>query len=141
MSEFKDYREIESVLNLYTTALDTREFERLRDVFTPDALVSYPALDVQCDGVEAVIELVTGALAQCGSTQHLLGNVEIDVQGDQASASCYLQAIHLGLGDFEGEIYTVWGQYRDKLKKTASGWRISYRELAYIHDSGDIGLG
>lgn len=97
-------------------------------------------MGVECRGVDSVIELVSEFLGRCGNTQHLLGNFQINVQGDRATASCYLQAIHEGLGDYSGQLLTVWGEYRDELQRTGDSWRISYRELAVISSQGDIGL-
>jgi len=140
VSEYhNDYREIEAVLNRYASSLDKKKYARLSEVFTPEATANYIGL-AECKGLDSIIKLVSGVLDQCGHTQHLLGNIQIDVQGERATASCYLQAIHVGLGEYSDQVYTVWGEYRDQLVKTAAGWRISYRELAVIHAQGNIGL-
>jgi len=140
MSEHQnDCREIEAVMIRYASALDKKQYGRLSDVFTPEGTANYIGL-AECKGLDSIIKLVSGVLDRCGQTQHLLGNVQIDVQGDRATASCYLNAIHVGLGDYSGQVYTVWGEYRDQLVRTAAGWRISYRELSPIHAQGDIGL-
>jgi len=130
---------IESVLFLYAQSLDTKRYARLTEVFTPDATANYVGM-AECKGVESIIGLVSGVLDRCGNTQHLLGNVQIDVQGDKATSSCYLQAIHVGLGDYSDRLLTIWGEYRDQLVRTSAGWRISYRELTTLHAQGDIGL-
>jgi len=134
-----DLHEVEAVLLRYASALDKKEYERLREVFIPDAIANYVGL-AECKGLDSIIELVSGVLDRCGPTQHLLGNIKIGIQDKEATASCYLQAIHVGLGDYAGQLHTVWGEYRDRLVKTEAGWRISFRELAVIHAQGDIGL-
>ncbi len=140
MSEHpNDYREIEAVLIRYASALDSKQYQRLSEVFTREATANYIGL-TECKGLDSIIELVSSVLDQCGHTQHLLGNIQVDIQGDRATASCYLQAIHVGLGDYSDQVYTVWGEYRDQLVKTEAGWRISYRELTMLHVQGDIGL-
>ena len=110
------------------------------EVFTAGAIANYVGL-AECKGLDSIRQLISGVLDRCGTTQHLLGNVQIDLKGAEATSSCYLQAIHLGLGDYAQQVYTVWGEYRDRLVKTADGWRISYRELEVLHAQGDIGLG
>jgi len=135
----RDHQEIEAVLNRYAAALDQKQYGRLTEVFTPEAVAHYVGL-TECRGVDSIIGLVSGVLDQCGNTQHLLGNVQIDVQGDEATASCYLQAIHVGLGDYSDQLFIVWGEYRDRLVRTGAGWRISHRELTTLHAQGDIGL-
>mgnify|MGYP003700406985 CR=1 FL=1 len=131
---------IEKVLNRYATALDSRNWSELAEVFAPDATANYQGIGL-CNGLGEIVELVKSVLGQCGPTQHLLGNVDVQVNGSEAQARCYLQAIHVGIGDYEGQILTVWGEYRDELRRTPAGWRIVYRELAGIHTEGDIGLG
>lgn len=130
---------IQSVLNLYATALDARDWAALDGVFTADASANYGELG-EFRGRQAIVDLVSHVLNQCGPTQHLLGNYRIAVDGDSATAACYLQAIHVGLGAHQGKLMTVWGEYRDRLVKTADGWRIVHRQLAGIHAEGDIGV-
>jgi len=140
LSEYhNDYREIGAVLLRYASALDKKQYDRLDEVFTPEGTANYIGL-AECKGLGSIVKLVSGVLDQCDHTQHLLGNIQIDVQGNRATASCYLQAIHVGLGEYSDQVYTVWGEYRDQLVKTAAGWRISYRELSVLHTQGDIGL-
>ena len=134
-----DCRDIETVLLRYASALDNKQYDRLREVFIPEATANYVGL-AECKGLDSIIELVSGVLDRCGPTQHLLGNVQADVHGNEATATCYLQAIHVGLGEYADQLHTVWGEYRDRLVKTEAGWRISHRELAVIHAQGDIGL-
>jgi 3-phenylpropionate/cinnamic acid dioxygenase small subunit len=135
----EDYREIRSVLIRYASALDKKQYDRLDEVFVPEATANYIGL-ASLEGLDSIVKLVSGVLDRCGNTQHLLGNMEMALQGDRATASCYLQAIHVGLGEYSDQVYTVWGEYRDQLVKTAAGWRISHRELAVLHETGDIGL-
>jgi len=140
MSEkYDDRQEIEAVLYRYAMCLDTKQYARLTEVFTPEASADYVGVG-ECRGLDSIIGLVSGVLDQCGNTQHLLGNVQIDLQGDKATSRCYLQAIHAGLGDYADQLMIVWGEYRDRLVKTPAGWRISYRELVTLHAQGDIGL-
>lgn len=140
MSDLQDdRREIEAVLFRYAQALDTKQYAGLTEVFVPEATARYAGIG-EFTGVESIIGLVSGVLDRCGNTQHLLGNVTIDVQGSEATASCYLQAIHVGLGNYSSQLLIIWGEYRDRLVKTPAGWRISYRELTTLHSQGDIGL-
>jgi len=140
VSEYhNDYREIEAVIIRYASALDKKQYELLGEVFTPEATANYVGL-AKCEGLDSIIKLVSGVLDQCGNTQHLLGNIQIELDGNHAKASCYLQAIHVGLGDHSDQVLTVWGEYKDQLVKTAAGWRITFRELSQLHAEGDIGL-
>ena len=130
---------IQSVLDLYATALDNRDWAALDEVFAAEASTHYEGMG-HFDGRDAIVRFISQVLNQCGSTQHLLGNYRIEIDGDTATAKCYLAAIHAGIGDYQGQTQTVWGEYRDRLVKTPAGWRIVHRELAGIHGEGDVGI-
>ena len=134
-----DYRVIERVLVDYATALDSKQYHLLGDVFTADAQVEYTGIG-RCDGLAEVQALVSRVLDQCAETQHILSNYCIDIDGDTARARCYLQALHVGKGDFSGKTMTVWGEYIDELKRLSGSWRIHKRQLRTLHSEGDIGL-
>jgi len=136
-----DIEAIRGVLTLYAKSLDRRDFAAMTRVFMPDATGEYHAAG-RYRGIEELCGLFSRVLGQCGPTQHLLGSMDIEVRGDTATASTYLQAIHIGIKPgFEGGRMTVWGEYRDQLVRTPQGWRIRHRELAPIHAEGDIGIG
>jgi len=129
---------IEDLLNRYATALDARDWAALDEVFAPDATAHFQGVGI-CEDRDAIVDVIRSVLGQCGPTQHLLTNMRIEINGQEAQAKTYLQAIHAGLGKYTGEKMTVWGEYRDTLKRTPQGWRIVRRELAGIHAEGDIG--
>ncbi|MCL6692370.1 nuclear transport factor 2 family protein [Pseudomonas sp. R3.Fl] len=134
-----DQARIQAVLIRYATALDGHEWEGLHQVFVPEAVAYYAGVG-DFHGRDAIVAVVRDFLEGCGSTQHLLGNVRIQVSGDQAQAQCYLQAIHAGVGSFVGQTMTVWGEYSDRLERRAEGWRIVERRLQVQHVSGDVGV-
>ena len=136
---FADHLEIQSVVNLYASALDKQQWSALEGVFTEDAVADFVGIGA-CEGRQAITDLVTSVLTQCAATQHLLGNISIQVSGDRATATCYLSAMHAGLGDYASDIFTVWGEYADQLIRTSEGWRIAHRTLTTMHATGDIGL-
>ena len=92
---FSDHLEIQSVLNLYASAIDKRHWSQLEQVFTPDAVANFIGIG-QFEGRQAITDLISSVLCQCAATQHLLGNYEIQVNGDEAHTTCYLSAMHAG---------------------------------------------
>lgn len=133
-------REIEDLILDYAIALDRKEYDLLDHIFTTDTHVEYLGI-AECQGCDEVKGLVSSVLEQCTETQHILSNIRIKLNGRSASASCYLQAIHVGKGDYDGQLLTIWGEYVDELTLTDAGWRISKRQLRTIFSQGDIGLG
>ena len=124
-----DYVAIVAVLNRYADVCDTKEFERFVDVFTADATMDYSTIpDVHVGHARS---RTTCAATSEGAvpTQHLLGNYEVDVDGDAARASCKVRAFHLGIGEQEGETFEALATYRDRLVRTPAGWRIAARTM------------
>ena len=136
---FADHLEIQRVLNLYAYSIDKHQWSNLEQVFIEDAVANFKDIGV-FEGRQAISDVIEAFLTRCAVTQHLLGNYDIDVQGDEATATCYLSAMHAGMGDYENQIFTVYGEYSDKLVRTAEGWRIVHRTLTTLHGTGDIGL-
>ena len=139
METLLEQARIENVLKRYATALDSRDWAGLDVVFTEDATAHFQGIG-HFDGRAAIAELVSSVLSATAATQHLLANIVIELDGNEAHSKCYLQALHTGKGPFEGKAMTVWGEYRDQLRRTPAGWRIVHRELAGIHAEGDIGM-
>ncbi len=134
----RDERDIVDILIRYAVDLDEHHWAGLDEVFVPEATATYHGIG-DFTGRDAIRNMVRSALERCGRTQHFLGNYRIAVDGDKASAKCYLQAIHVGLGDYAHNILTVWGEYRDRLERRSEGWRIVHRELEVFKVDGDIG--
>lgn len=120
----------------YCAALDSRDWEHLREVFAPDAVCDYGSLGSP-EGVEAITALISGTLRTLDATQHLIGNVTVSVDGDEASAGCYLISEHVRAGTPGGEHYTIGGRYADRLVRTPDGWRIASRTLHRMWTSGN----
>lgn len=136
---FQQIKAIEAVLFDYATVLDKKDYAGLANVFIEDAVVEYIGI-ADCNGLAEIQGLVGSILDKCAETQHMLSNVIINVNGDTAEASCYLQAMHVGKGEHEGQIMMVWGEYIDQLVLSNGQWRISKRQLKSLGTQGDIGL-
>jgi len=60
-----------------------------------------------------------------------------------ASAVTYFTAVHFGTGAKEGQLFTAYGKYLDKLvrSETQSGqWRIKQRECKFMGRVGELGV-
>ena len=135
-----DRLDIQDVLTRYCTSLDSRNWELLSEVFTVEAEADFGALGGQHRGVDAIASFVRQVLEGCDATQHLLGNFDIAVEGDEALASCYFQAQHVLLGGSGGHAYLVGGSYKDRLVRSNVGWRIAHRQLIPAWSDGNAGL-
>jgi ketosteroid isomerase-like protein len=132
-----DERDIVAVAHRYCRALDTKDWDSLRDVFLPDATADMASKSTLV-GVDAIIGRINAALEHLDDSQHLVGNHEVTVAGDTATHRCYLQAQHVRTAAVGGPNYIVAGRYEDELVRTADGWRISYRRLVVMWTEGNV---
>lgn len=130
-----DERAIIDLTVAYTWALDTKQFDELRNVFTPDATGMLHG--VACDDAEAIIARISGALVRLDASQHLIGNHQVRIDGDTATCRCQLQSQHVKHGTDGGDTYLIGGTYDDRLVRTADGWRISHRTMQETWSAGN----
>jgi len=123
-----DERDIRALLHRYGTALDGKDWKLLESCFVSDALVTYETIG-DLHGSAAVVDICRTALVNMTQTQHLIGNVEINVDRDSANSTCYLHAQHVRAGTPGGDTNIMAGRYDDELVRTDQGWRIRRRIL------------
>ena len=133
----------QAVINLliqYATALDTKNWALLEQCFLPDAVADYGEDAGRHEGYPAIEETVRFFLDGLDSSQHLLGNYVVEIEGDDATSTCYLHAQHYLEDTKGGDTYTVGGTYEDELVRTNEGWRIKHRKLVTTWVEGNPGL-
>jgi ketosteroid isomerase-like protein len=142
LQQLFDEKEIVDVMTAYTTALDTKDWDLLASSFTPDGDANFGNLAGvgALDSPQAIVELCRGALQDLQATQHLQGNFVVEVDGNTARSSCYLQANHFLEGAPGGSMFVVWGKYRDQFVRTGDGWKIKHRNLDTISTGGNQNL-
>jgi ketosteroid isomerase-like protein len=131
-----DERDITQLCYRYGTALDSRDWPLLRSCFTDDAVTVYEGLG-EFAGQSAIEAACRTTLEPLDRSHHLIGNVSVRVDGDTASAQCYLQAQHLRNGAPGGDLYLIAGRYSDRLVRTAAGWRFAHRQLEFWWTDGN----
>jgi hypothetical protein len=138
MSDADDRFAIIATLDCYSECLDTRNWGRLDEVFTPDVDMDFEAWHEQ--GLEKVTQIIRSYLDGCGPSQHLLGNYRIDLDGDRASSRCYCRVMHMGKGEHAGKTFESWIEYSDELIRTPAGWRSQRRVARAKMNQGDPSL-
>lgn len=142
--EASDRLQIASLLQLYCQAIDERRFELLDQVFESDAKLSYslapepgPALPYP-----ELRKVMRDFVARFFFTQHLIGQPFIELSGDEARSTVCLRATHAERSaDGKPNTWIVYGTYRDRLSRTAGGWRIVERTFTCGHTEGELGGG
>ena len=68
----------------YAGAIDAKEFDRLDAVFTPDADIDYRAFGGIAGAYPEIKAWLSKVLPTFPAYQHMIGNAEISIAGDQA---------------------------------------------------------
>ena len=129
-----DRVEIEALRAEFTDAAMTRDYDRAAVLFTPDAVVRMPHINVELTGLEQirawgdrVPELV----------EFLVQNTHpgvIQIDGDTASGRAYMHEV-IRMRDGRSELnYAI---YHDRYQRTGDGWKFTERvyEIRYIDHS------
>ena len=133
---------IRNTLALYPFAIDGKNFEALRNVFTESVVTNYSAPLNILTPLSTVISELSSSL-KCVTTQHLLGTQLITVLSSSSAESItYYRAAHFGIGALADQVVDAYGQYQDTWQKQKDGtWKIVYRNLVYmVWRSGEISV-
>lgn len=137
LQELADRAAIVDAVIAYATAVDTRDWERLRALFTEDACWEYGAAGERLRGPHAIVARISTGVQRLDATQHLNGNHVAAVHGDEAEHTCYYQAQHVRLGLPDGERFLAGGRYDDRLRRTPDGWRFTARKIISVWSEGN----
>jgi 3-phenylpropionate/cinnamic acid dioxygenase small subunit len=137
--DLADRMEMQAVLTRYAWALDAREFDRLDDVFTPDAFLDYTTaggIKGPFPEVKAWLEKV---LPFFPAFQHLVTNVEVTIDGDTATSRAgFYNPMGHDRADGTRAYFHCGGEYRDQWVRTDDGWRIKDRFEQTIWTDGEF---
>lgn len=137
LQELSDRVEIEQLIVRYSNAIDQRNWDGLDEVFTPDAYIDYRALG-GIDGRYPEVKAWLGpALANFPHYCHMVGNIEITLDGDTArSRTLCINPMDTPLPSGGSQVMFLGLWYKDKFVRTAKGWRMSERveEACFQHN-------
>jgi len=123
---------ISKILFNYAKACDEKNWLLLDDVFHESAIAIYG--DHQCTGLNEIKSFLSDSLSSIGDAQHLLTNIQIEVNEENASSTSYLAALQMS-NDINPMPSQVWGQYKDNLIRDNGVWKIIRKELKIFFSS------
>ena len=85
-----DRLEIQDLLTSYCDAIDSRNWNALDDIFTPDAIIDYTEAGGAKGTLEEIKLYLDKALKPFSGMQHMLGLPMIKITGDEASSRTIL---------------------------------------------------
>lgn len=137
LQEISDRLEIEDLFARYSFAIDDRDWDALDRIFTPDARIDYTETGGASGSIAEIKAWLPDALARFPRYQHMVATTKLDISGDTATSRTILfnPMVHRDdTGQEQTFFIGLW--YRDRLVRTAQGWRIAerYEEFSYSHN-------
>jgi hypothetical protein len=109
-------------------AIDRCDADLLRTLFHPDATDDH---GIFAGTAAEFIDWVMPLLGSMMRTQHIIGQVLIEVDGDRAAGESYFEAHHAMAGA-DGDVHmVVAGRYLDRFERRDGRWKISHRQAVY----------
>jgi hypothetical protein len=137
LQEISDRMEIQDLITAYSHAIDSRNWDALDDVFTPDAHIDYSEMGGSKGTLAQTKEFLRKAMTQFASFQHMVATSQIKLRGDVAEGRtiCHNPMV-LDRGNGETHTFFCGLWYRDRFVRTPRGWRIQERveEKSYFHN-------
>lgn len=112
---------ITALLNRYARAVDTKDWNLYRTVFTDDAVIDYSSAGIPAGSRDEIAEMFSQAFAAIPWTMHYITNVEAEIDGETAR----VRAMFYNPMQLPGmpEQSSCGGYYLHDLVRTADGWR------------------
>ncbi len=145
MQEMWNKQTISELIMTYARALDRFDEDLLRSIFHPDSQHAHgfvgpssdPSIPSKPGEPGDFVAYAYEVLGTCSRTHHHLGNIFIEVDGDDAYAETYFSAYHrlrAKSDPLSGETahdtemdWFVGGRYIDRFQRRDGIWKISHR--------------
>ena len=116
-----DEREIAALLYRYARAVDTKDWDLYRSVFTDDAHIDYSSAGAVVGDRDQVVEWFAANFGMIPWSMHYITNIEADVDGDSAR----VRAMFYNPMQLPGmtEPSYCGGYYHHELVRTPDSWR------------------
>ncbi len=127
LQEISDRLEIQQLMTDYAHAIDTRDFEALDRIFTPDAFIDYTALGGIKGHFPEIKLWLTDTMKWFPNYYHLLANQSIKIEGDRARSRtiCFNPIVMQVQDKPHTMFFGLW--YLDQWLRTPEGWRMTER--------------
>ncbi|MDP9142864.1 MAG: nuclear transport factor 2 family protein [Pseudomonadota bacterium] len=134
LAAFRDHLALEQLAIEYANAIDSREWDRLDRVFTPDAHIDYSATGGIAGPYSEIKAWLPSTLKFFKSYMHLMGNFRFVIDGDSATGqvACFNPMLAPALlGGSNTVIFGIW--YHDEYVRMPDGWRIAKRRQQHCY--------
>jgi SnoaL-like domain len=132
--------EVQSIVTRLVHELDAKRWDALAPLFTRIVRTDYTSLfggEVQEQPELSLIE-TWRLLLQKVVTQHVLGPIDVDLEGRIATAHCHVRGYHHRPGTPGGDDWMVAGHYVFQLERIPPSWRIRRMTLETLYQTGNL---
>jgi len=131
MTDFEAIHEIKQLKYRYTRAFDTKDWDLFASCFAPDATGAYGGLDF--DNVDDLLAYMRKNAREGMYSMHQVHHPEIEVDGDTATGTWYLQdKVMIPKLKFVMEGTAL---YADRYRRTDDGWKIAHTGYTRIWEN------
>jgi hypothetical protein len=133
-----DRNAVADVVLRYFELVDTKNWDAMEEVFTPDTTARWTPTLV----LEGIDDVVGGSRHMIGGdevvTFHHVASMTPVVHGDTAEVTARVRAMHYGVGPREGKFYESLATQPTQLVRTPNGWRITHHEWVIVAKFGSM---
>ena len=125
LSYLMDRQNITDLLTRYAAAVDNKDWEAYRKIFTSDATIDYSAVGGAAGNLDEVVAFLTESMALFSASQHMITNEQVAIDRDTATVrAMFLNPMQFAAPEGEtGAFFTLGGWYNHELVRTADGWK------------------
>lgn len=123
--------------------IDFRRWADLRALYAERVTTDYTSLfggEVQQQAADDLMAGWRRLLSPLDATQHLLGPIDVRLEGNSALAECHVRGYHVKRGAAGGDEWMVAGQWRIALTERDGRWQITAMTLDTLYQSGNEAL-
>lgn len=124
LQELIDKQEIMELSGTYMRGLDRLDSDLVRSVYHDDATDDRGFFQGSADEFTS---FAMGALREHHSNHHMIGQCNIDIEGNVAFGEIYFNAYHRVVEEGEEKDFIVLGRYVDRYEKRGGVWKIAHR--------------
>ncbi len=125
IQHISDRLEIQDILTRYCYAVDDRDWNAYRQLFTPDALIDDTATGRIRSGVEEHIAYMRKALSKVLISQHAISTISVLLNGNEAEVRSHRSCpIAPNMGEEKRRVMFQGLWYRNSLIRTSESWKI-----------------
>ncbi|MFI7000850.1 nuclear transport factor 2 family protein [Nocardia sp. NPDC050175] len=125
-----DRAELQDLVTVLTTCLDSRDFDGLSGVYTPDATLETPA--GVSTGAAAIVDVARSNHEIYAATQHFVSGVAITQAGAEATVTADVLAVFVPAQSKPGEHRMLGSRYTFQARKARAGWRFHQHVITPI---------